>query len=95
MKIKQYIFIARPEEFITGGTDCFILLADKKLEGWNGGYLLVAEIEFEVNIDEGAIRQSVLASLDTKETQLRAEFEMSLGEIEEKRQSLLAIEHKQ
>ena len=94
MKIKQYVFIARPSEFIQGSMGCFYMSDNMHMEGFDNGYIFVGQIEIEVNINEDSIRQAVLASLDESESELRAKFEMSLREIDEKRQSLLAIEHK-
>ena len=64
MKVKQYVFIPHPEEFIKGNMNCFVILPDKGLEGYKDGYILVGEVELEVNLNEDSIRQSLLASLD-------------------------------
>ena len=90
MKIKQYVSITNTEAFLKGDWDsCFTIHSYKTtVPEWINAF---AEVEFEVPANaEDRCKESMLATLDKQEEELRAKLNL----IEMKKNELLALEYK-
>jgi len=95
MKVKQYVYITDADQFIRGEIkNCFALDTDGSYEGRIDGWFLAGEVELNINTDEKKIRQSAVEFVEKAEETERAEHEVKMNMLAEKKQSLLAIEHK-
>jgi hypothetical protein len=91
MKIKQYIHITDPSEFLRGDYhSCFTLFDSPNVHSkWIGA----GEIELDINIDHDKAVTGVLKILDEEiETEL-AEHSLKMDLLQTRKNELLALTH--
>ena len=96
MKIKQYLYITNPISFREGDYGSCFALAGRKYEAGDkycGDWINISKIQIDVNIDDETVVNKALESIDIVEQQIRSELQIKLNHLDEKRHSLLAIEH--
>lgn len=86
--IKGWIAVSVPDEF---GSDQHVTFLGYKPSG--ECYVPVREHSFEAEIDDDFDpRPAMLAALDKKEAEIRADFAKSITDLQEQRNKLLALE---
>jgi hypothetical protein len=87
MKIKQNIYITRPDQFIRNPeSSCYSLDPGRHMDGYSG-WTFVAEVEFEVVVDTAPIVEQMSKEID--ETILN--FEGKIEALKNKKAELLAL----
>jgi len=90
--MKLYLYIANEEDYLNGCYDYAFTLYAKKHD-WNER-IFVQDVEVNIaNIDRTEITQKVVDTISKEEEKTRAEFEIKMGMLEEKKQNLLSITH--
>ncbi len=90
--MKLYLSIVEPGNFLAGNYDwCFRVNVDREVAERYGIYC--GEIEVEINADDKTVRQYALNAIEETERETRAEFEVKMQMLREKKQNLLCIEH--
>ena len=95
MKIKQYLYITNPEGYLDGSVTCFTICGSDDVAGskYTEDWILVGEIEVEVNMSDETIRQLMVGAIDAEEVRERAEFQVKLDKLKDRKDRLLAITH--
>lgn len=85
MKIKQHLHITNPEAFLRGDySDCFGLWDHAAgVEGW----IVVGEIELDVNVDSGEVINVVASAIDEQIEKRIAEVQL----LKARKNELLAL----
>ena len=94
MKIKQTLWLTNSTSYMKGYAPSFSLTDHD--EGASGsmleyGWVKLNDIEINAELDQSAIITGALAGLDAKETELRAQYQIKLKEIENARNDLKAL----
>ncbi len=96
MKIKQYLYITDPIAFSDGCRNCLQLSQYDDL-GVHGSYtkewIMAGEVEFDVDIDIDDVFVKAVEEIDHAEEKERAEHQVKMDILKEKRQKLLAISY--
>ncbi len=93
--MKLYLYITNPEGYINGDVCFHAMTREMEIDVW----ILAGSIDFdEVGIafplvNDKEIRKIALASIEKQVQNIRAEFEVDLGSLEERKQKLLSITH--
>ena len=90
--MKYYAFTANPEQFVAGTYQSLILRQSANpIEDW----VFVQEIEVDMDaIDMDMVRAAAVGQLDALMQQRRADFTAGMQQLAERKESLLALEHK-
>ncbi len=97
MKFKQYLYITFPESFANGNYGaCFTIsdCEDMSNSEYCSDWINVGEIEFEVDIDNKTLVDKQVKAIEIAEQRERAEHQVKMDLLAEKKQNLLSIEHK-
>ena len=91
MKIKQYIHICEPHNFLKGDySACFNLFDTPNVcKTWIG----CGEIELDINIDHDKWTAKVIDILDTEIEKESAEHSLKMDMLQTRKNELLAITH--
>ena len=99
--MKLCLYITDLEGYLNGNVDSttFNLGIDQSMDGYvshySGRWVFLKEIEIEDHlIDRDKLRSFLMADFEAEEKQARAELQIKIEKINERRQKLLAIEHK-
>ena len=87
MKIKQFVVIANPEDFMRGDySSCFTLFhSDKHLpDNW----IVCGEIDVDIDVDTGAVLKQATDEIDREMHVLQA----AMIKLQNRKQDLLCIE---
>jgi hypothetical protein len=85
MKVKQFVIITRPEEFLKGGLNCFNLFEDTDYMG--DDWIVVGPIEFEVSAANEEVRKKALLKFDNEILQA----EGRIVELKRRKAELMAL----
>jgi len=88
--MKLHLYITDLVRFAEGKID-FCAESDRHMDDT---WLHVAEIDVNLDIDNEAITQGAIQAITKEEENQRAEHNVKMNLLAEKKQSLLAIEHK-
>ncbi len=97
MKFKQYLYITAPESFAAGHYGgCFTLAADEDMSDseYCSNWINVGEIEFDFDINNKTLVDKQVKNIEMAEQKERAEHQVKMNVLAEKKQKLLSIEHK-
>jgi hypothetical protein len=91
MKIKQYIHITDPAEFLRGDYhSCFTLF---DLPNQHSKWLDGGPIELDINIDHDKATATVIDALDKEIESERAEHSLKMDMLQTRKDELLALTH--
>jgi hypothetical protein len=85
MKVKQFVVITRPEEFLRGGLNCFNLFENTDYMG--DEWIVVGPVEFDVSVANEEVRKKALLKFDSEI--LRAEGR--IAEFKRRKAELMAL----
>ena len=91
MKIKQVLHITEPNDFLKGDYHSCFALFDKDVSF--GDWIVVGEIELDVNVEPQALIDKTVAAIDAKAEKIRGEMSAKLAILEARKNELLAITH--
>lgn len=92
--MKLFIYAVNPDEFLRGDYRWSLTASDCG-DFDNDGWVLVGEVDVELKADKKEIVQRVLDCLDAEEQRVKEEMNEKLAMIATKRQTLLALPHKE
>ncbi len=90
--MKLYLYVREADEFLRGDYRWSLQVSDAK-DFIPGTYFPAGEINVNLDVDIDALRNHALGIIDEAETETRAEFEVKMGLLKEKKQNLLSITH--
>ena len=92
--MKQFLYIVNMDDYLNGNFDnCFTLTSNPRMDNYDG-WKRCGEVEFEVNIDIEKAMKETIGIIDATIKEEMAEHELKINLLKEKKQNLLAIEHK-
>ncbi len=93
MKIKQYVFISDPKEFIRGDYDwCFALKGYPESAACSD-WTLCGEIELDVNIDTSEIIAKVSDGIEEEIEEITEKYNAAIHILETRKRELLSLTH--
>ena len=93
--MKLYIYTCNPEQVLEGDFFCSLrLTSDKKWHDNQPDYISLGEIEVDFDADAYKIRQHAIDAIDNEMAAQRENFTNGMEELQTRKESLLAIEHK-
>ena len=88
--MKLFLYITNPEAYLRRDV-CFHATAHEiTIVPW----IFAGNVELKSEVDDKKIRKVALDSIDKREKEIRADFELDLESVQERRQKLLAITHR-
>lgn len=95
MKIKQYLYITDPQDYLDGGENCFHISDNNSYAGkrYFEEWILAGKVEIEVLIGDKDIKKHMLGAIEVEETNERASFQVKMDKLEVRREKLLALVH--
>jgi len=91
--MKYSVITTNPAGLIEGYSNTFFLTPRGPV---TNGWVLVGEVEFNPDsIDMDKVRAAAVSGIDAEMESRRADFLAGLEELKQRRESLLAIEHKE
>jgi len=90
MKIKQHIYLTDLSNFLRGDYNCFSMLSYLSP---STGWLPVAEIYVDVDLDKNGLRQKLIDEIDEEIETIREGVTQKLQQLEQGKQQLLALIH--
>ena len=90
MKIKQYLLISYPDDFLKGDYDsCFTLSG--RPDCMKGKWIQCGEIELDVEVDTGEVIQTVVAVMDAEIEKASEEFTLKMKLLKQRKEEFLAL----
>ena len=93
MKIKQDVYINRPDEFLKGNFNSLIISTDGDLREILPHYTLVGETVLDIDVDTKTLVDTTVAAFDAEIKKERAEHNVKMDLLQGKINEVLAIEH--
>ena len=92
--MKIHIFITNLDEYVRGEYRyCFTASSDedygKGLDHWE----FAGSADVEINVNNAELTQKAVKVIEEKEEETRAEFEVKMGLLKEKKANLLSLTH--
>ncbi len=95
MKIKQFVYITDIDSFLAGNYGNSFSLYDSGSMSDYDGWHLVGDIVIDVNVNLETLTAEAVECIEKAEQKELAEHEVKMGLLDEKKQKLLCIEHKE
>lgn len=90
--MKLYLYVTDAADYLEGKYHFHAVPRENEIE--IEGWYLASVVNIDLSaVDEDAIREYALGIIDTQEKETRAEFEVKMNLLKEKRQNLLSITH--
>ena len=89
--MRLFLYITNVDDYLNGGYSFHAVVKDAY--GHIDGWFLAGSVDFNPSVDEKEMRDYALGAIDNEEKETRAEFEVKMGLLKEKKASLLSITH--
>ncbi len=95
MKLKQFLYITDPAAYLNGSKNCYAITYRDNYQGkkFFEDWILVGEIEIEVNMSEEAVKHLMVKAIDAEVVNVRADFQGKIDVLKDRKDRLLAITH--
>lgn len=91
MKVKQYLYITNPQDFLRGDYSTSLTLTG--YESVYSEWINCGQIELDVNVSKEELVKSTLSALEQQEILARQEFDKKIAILSDAKHELLAIGH--